>query len=209
MTDRTAAFTAEDALAELAQAQLGHQRRTDRLVDSARRISQHEDAGAARRRVGFSERRPQGEEDHKAQKTGLGVEPLQLPSQAGLPPLLALRSVLAVPLVNARQAARVPEKADRPATAYFDPLWVEVLSRWRYQEGRDLTVKEFVLALGRLGGHRNRQCDGLPGWLTLWRGLRQLNAMVEYELARRGAGAGTRDPAPPSPELSSPSCGTP
>src|SRR3954454_22661949 len=39
--DRTAAFTFEDALAEMGQAQLGHRRRTDRLVDSARRISQH------------------------------------------------------------------------------------------------------------------------------------------------------------------------
>src|SRR3954469_1091099 len=39
--DRTAAFTFEDALAEMGQAQRGHRRRTDRLVDSARRISLH------------------------------------------------------------------------------------------------------------------------------------------------------------------------
>src|SRR5262249_57327459 len=41
------------------------------------------DAAAARRRVGYYEQRPRVEDYHKAQKTGLGVEQLQLQSQAG------------------------------------------------------------------------------------------------------------------------------
>jgi hypothetical protein len=145
------------------------------------------DAGEARQRVAYYEKRPRIEDYHKAQKTGLGVEQLQLQSQAGLQPLIALLSVLAVALVNARQAARDPEKAGRPATEFFDPLWVLVLCLWRYKEERPLTVREFVLALGRLGGHLNRKCDGLPGWLTLWRGATRLHAMVEYELSRRSS----------------------
>ena len=145
------------------------------------------DAGEARQRVGYYQKRPKVEEFHKGQKTGLSVEELQLQSQAGLQPVIALLSVLAVSLVNARQAARDPEKAERPATNYFDPLWVLVLSLWRYQEERPLTVREYILALGRLGGHLNRKCDGLPGWITLWRGTMQLHAMVEYERARRKA----------------------
>lgn len=144
----------------------------------------------ARQRVGFYERRPVVEEYHKAQKTGLSIEHLQLQSQAGLQPLIALLSILAVSLVNARQAARDPHKAFQPATDYFEPLEVEVLSLWRYQELRPLSVRDFVLALARLGGHLNRKCDGLPGWITLWRGRMQLNAMVEYERARRQAGGG-------------------
>jgi hypothetical protein len=146
------------------------------------------DGAQARQRVGYYELRPRVEDYHKAQKTGLGVEQLQLQSQAGLQPLIALLSVLAVALVNARQAARDPEKAQRAATDYFDPLWVLVLCRWRYQEDRPLSVREFLLALGRLGGHLNRKCDGLPGWLTLWRGLMKLHAMVEYELSRQSIG---------------------
>src|SRR5436309_13624304 len=39
--DRTAAFTFQDAEAQMARCQLGHKRRTDRLVDSTRRISLH------------------------------------------------------------------------------------------------------------------------------------------------------------------------
>jgi hypothetical protein len=162
------------------------------------------DGAVARQRVGYYERRPRVEDDHKAQKTGLGIEQLQLQSQAGLQPLIALLSVLAVALVNAREAARTEAKAQRPATDYFDPLEVEVLSLWRYQESRPLTVREYLLALGRLGGHLNRKCDGLPGWLTLWRGAMQLNAMVEYERARRSAGAEARSSPPPLPQLSSP-----
>jgi len=149
-----------------------------------------EDAAGARERVGYYEKRPTIEEYHKAQKTGLGIEQLQLQSQAGLQPLIGLLSVLAVPLVNARQAARVPEKAEQPATDLFDPVQVRVLCLWRYKEERPLTVREYILALGRLGGHFNRKCDGLPGWRTLWRGAMKLHAMVEYEQARQSAGGG-------------------
>ena len=97
-------------------------------------------------------------------------------SQAGLQPLIALLSVLAVALVNARAAARSAELA------------VQVLSVWRYREARPLTVREYVLALGRLGGHLNRKGDGLPGWQTLWRGAMKLHAMLEYEWSRQTSG---------------------
>jgi hypothetical protein len=147
------------------------------------------DAGVARQRVGYYEKRPRIEDYHKAKKTGLGIERLQLQSQAGLQPLIALYSVLAVALVNAGEAARRPETAQRPASEFFPALWGVVLSLWRYGEVRPLSVREYILALGRLGGHLNRKCDGLPGGQTLWRGSMQLNAMVEYEQARQGAAA--------------------
>jgi hypothetical protein len=165
------------------------------------------DGAAARQRVGYYERRPRVEDYHKAQKTGLGIERLQLQSQAGLQPLIALWSVLAVALVNAREAARDEAKAVRPATDYFEPLEVRVLSVWRYGEARPLTVREYILALGRLGGHLNRTCDGRPGGLTLWRGAMPLNAMVAYEQRRRGAKEETRRPALPSPQPSRPGIG--
>jgi hypothetical protein len=57
--------------------------------------------------------------------------------------------------------------------------WVEVLSVWRHQQARPAgTVGEFLMALGRLGGHQKRPSDGSPGWLTLWRGWAQLQAML-------------------------------
>jgi hypothetical protein len=142
------------------------------------------DAAALRERVSWYERRPLIEEYHKAQKTGVTIEGLQLQSQAGLEPVLGLLSVVAVALVNLRGAARDERRAARPAAEVVEPLWVRVLSIWRYGEERALTVREFTLALGRLGGHLNRKCDGLPGWQTLWKGWTQLHAMISYELAR-------------------------
>jgi hypothetical protein len=165
------------------------------------------DGGEARQRVGYYEKRPRVEELHKAQKTGMGIEKLQLQSQAGLQPLIALLSVMAVALVNARCAARDAGKAQRPATDFFDPLLVTVLCLWRYKQVRPLTVREYIMALGRLGGHLNRKCDGLPGWLTLLRGAIQLNAMVEYELARRDAGPNPQDPHQHRAGLSMARCG--
>jgi hypothetical protein len=146
------------------------------------------DATESRVRVSYYERRPRVEEFHKGQKTGMGIELLQLQSQSGLKPLIALLSVMAVALVNAREAARDPIQAEKPATEYFDPIWVMVLCLWRYRENRPLTVREYIMAVARLGGHLNRKCDGLPGWLTIWRGTMKLHAMVEYELARSTIG---------------------
>ncbi len=153
-------------------------------------LTDQEVAEAARLRevVGYYACRPVAEEYHKCQKTGVGIESLQLQSRAGLEPLIALLSVVAVALVNLRVAARREETAGRPAREVVDPSWVRVLSVWRYQEERELTMKEFTLALGRLGGHQNRKGDGLPGWLTLWRGWERLHTMLDYELSRLTCG---------------------
>ena len=138
--------------------------------------------------VGYYECRAVAEEYNKCQKTGVGIELLQLQSRAGLEAMIGLLSVVAVPLVNLRVAARQQEMAGRPARELVDPLWVKVLSTWRYKQQRELSVLEFTLALARLGGHLNRKCDGLPGWLTLWRGWERLRTMLDYELSRQTCG---------------------
>jgi hypothetical protein len=121
------------------------------------------------------------EDFHKAQKTGCGIESLQFDSIDRLEPMIALLSVAAVTLVNLREAARQEETATEPAVAYVPLIHVAVLSVWRYRERRvDLTVREYIMALARLGGHQNRKSDGAPGWITLWRGWNKLMQMVDY-----------------------------
>ncbi len=139
----------------------------------------------ARERVSWYERRPMIEEFHKAQKTGMGIENLQLQTRGGLEPLIGLLSLLAVTLVNLRQKARQPEAETQPAREVVDPLWVSVLSLWLYEEERDLTVREFYLGLAKLGGYMNRRRDAWPGWIVLWRGLTKLMHLVDYESKRR------------------------
>jgi hypothetical protein len=120
------------------------------------------------------------EEYHKCQKTGCDIERMQFEYADRLQPAIALLSVVALTLLQLRDWARQPEHKSQPATAGVPPLWVRLLAQWRYGRKRtDLTVEEFVLALGRLGGHQNRPSDGLPGWQTLWRGWMQLQAMIQ------------------------------
>lgn len=121
------------------------------------------------------------EEYHKATKSGCQVEDLQFHSRQALEPMIGLLSVVAVLLLNLREAARRPDASTRPATAVVEPIYEEVIRAWRYpkQAHVPLSIQDFYLAVARLGGHMNRKRDGLPGWLTLWRGWQKLEIMVE------------------------------
>jgi hypothetical protein len=121
------------------------------------------------------------EEYHKAQKTGCQIEDLQFRTEQALQPMIALLSVVAVMLLNLRQGARRADAKERPASEVVDRIYEEVLRGWRYKKEPDraeMSVYEFYLAVARLGGHMNRKADGLPGWLTLWRGWQKLESMV-------------------------------
>jgi hypothetical protein len=119
------------------------------------------------------------EEYHKAKKTGCGIEDLQFTTQERLQPMIALLSVVALTLLNLRDASRHPDAAMRPATEVVAADYVEVLNAWRNQRvDANLSIQEFFYALARLGGHQNRRRGKPPGWLVLWRGWITLHAMV-------------------------------
>lgn len=135
--------------------------------------------------TGWYERRWIVEELHKAKKTGCQIEDMQFTTLARLEPAIALLSVVAVTLLNLRDASRHPDAKTRQATTVVATDYVDVLSVWRYRKIRhDLTVHEFFFALARLGGHQNRKRDHRPGWLVLWRGWTKLQAMLDgYDAA--------------------------
>src|SRR5262249_12973601 len=138
----------------------------------------------ALRVTGWYERRWVAEEYHKAQKTGCRIEDMQFTTTDRLEPAIALLSVVAVTLLNLREARRARDAGPRRADTVVSSEYVEVLSLRRYGSVRaGLTVREFFLALGRLGGHQNRKCDGHPGWLVLWRGWMKLQAMLRTDNA--------------------------
>jgi len=126
------------------------------------------------------------EEYHKAQKTGCQIEDIQFETAQALQPMIGLLSVVAVMLLNLRQAARREDADSRKATEIVDREYEEVLRAWRHKKAcSEMTVREFYLALGRLGGHMNRKSDGMPGWLTLWRGWMKLELLVVGAAAER------------------------
>ena len=46
------------------------------------------------------------------------------------------------------------------------------------RRAEQLTIRQAVLWIGRLGGHLNRKGDEMPGVRTLWRGLQALSVLV-------------------------------
>jgi hypothetical protein len=116
------------------------------------------------------------EEFHKGLKTGQKVEDLQLETGQALMAATAVKSVAALRLLDLREHGR--QEPDAPAErSGLNEVELEVLA---IKTGRKIeTVRDAVLALGKLGGHLNRKSDGMPGWITLWRGWLQLQPMVE------------------------------
>lgn len=135
---------------------------------------------AAQERVTWYEQRPIIEEYHKGMKTGCSVESMQFDSVARLKPAIAVLSVVTTTLLQLRDAARAPDADKRLATEVIGAEYVEVLANhYGNRVGPTPTILTFYLHVARLGGHQNRKCDGLPGWLTLWRGWARLQAMVD------------------------------
>ena len=130
--------------------------------------------------------RPMIEEYHKAQKTGCGMEEPRFTTRKALEVSIAMLSVVAVQLLRLRDLSRRSDADTIPATDIMHEDYVEGLSLWRWKEARmGLSVKEFLYALARKGGHLGRPSDRPPGWLVLWRGWLSLQPRVEgLRLAR-------------------------
>jgi hypothetical protein len=136
-------------------------------------------AATARQVIGWYECRWIVEEYHKAQKTGCDIESMQFTHQSRLEPMIALQSVVALTLLNLRDASRRSDAKTTPASEIVSQEHVNVLSTWRHGEARaHWTIHEFFLALARLGGHQNRRRDKLPGWIVLWRGWTSLQLLL-------------------------------
>lgn len=149
-------------------------------------------------RVDWYEHRPVVEDYHKGQKSGLGIERPRFADAARLEPVVALLSVVAAVLLGARDAARQADAGHTPATALAPRACVRVLAahaarraaargpRARMPVTEDMSVREFVAEVAKLGGFQARKSDGPPGWQTLWRGWAKLQLMVEGAIAILG-----------------------
>ena len=116
------------------------------------------------------------EDYHKAIKTGMRAENLQLESAHALFAAIAIMSGVALRLIDLREALRT--NPDSPASeSGFDDFELKVLGAYLKRELK--TVRCVALAIGRLGGHQNRRLDGMPGLLTLWFGMSRLITLVE------------------------------
>lgn len=116
------------------------------------------------------------EDYHKALKSGLKAENLQLKTAHALFAAIAIMSIVALRLVDLRESLRVRPEAPAEESG-LSQLEIKVLRTYLKRDIK--TVKCVALAVGKLGGHLNRNSDGMPGLKTLWLGMRKLIDLVE------------------------------
>ncbi len=126
------------------------------------------------------------EEYHKALKTGAGVEDSQLEQSSRLEPLIAVLAVVAVRLLSTKLLARSRPEGSEAAKS-LGPEMAKLLER-KFGKPKDgWTNRNLLVAVARMGGFIGRKSDGMPGWLTIWRGWQRLIWMCEGLEIMKGA----------------------
>jgi hypothetical protein len=129
------------------------------------------------------------EEFFQVLKSGCRIEARQFESRSTYEPSLAIAMLTAVRLLTMVKQARVTP--DAPASSVLSQEEEHVLVQHaqakkmgHHCDSSPLHLVDAVVLIAMLGGYKARSCDGPPGWITLWRGLRRLEDMVEgYRLA--------------------------
>lgn len=134
------------------------------------------DAASALEVLGYYEKRWVIEEYHKCLKTGCKMESRQLETADGLKTLLGFLTIIAVRLLQLREASRL--QPDSLARHFVELELITTLQSYLKLPPGDLTLREFWRSVARLGGFLGRKSDGDPGWQTLWRGWQKLQDLV-------------------------------
>src|SRR6185295_460440 len=114
-------------------------------------------------------------------KTGCAFERRQSESLDALLVVLGLLMPVAWQLLALRSLAH--DEPNAPATAVLRPSQLESLVAMERIPSTQVSVRDALLAVARLGGHLKR--NGAPGWMTLGRGLEKLIAYEAGWLAAR------------------------
>jgi hypothetical protein len=116
------------------------------------------------------------EEYFKALKTGCAYESRQLEDFESLVNVLAVLAPIACTLLDMRSKMRCAPDAPAETVVTKDELEVlRVISRIKLPPIP--TVKDALLAIAALGGHI--KYNGMPGWMTLWRGYMDLRLVTQ------------------------------
>jgi hypothetical protein len=137
------------------------------------------DADLRQRQAWYALRWPTAEEFHQVEKTGCGVEQLRFETAEAMAPMVALLSVVAVRIIQLRDAER--HRPEAPASEVASVVERQLVAAKTPGDlsAATMTVRQFVHGVARLGGFLGRRGDGSPGWKTLWRGYQRLQDMVE------------------------------
>jgi len=138
-------------------------------------------AKAAIEKVRWYAQRWQIEVLHKVLKSGCQIEQRQLETAQRLERVLSVDLVVAWRVLALCKAAR--QTPDDPISNWLPQAQWQALCCYAQQRTTPPktapTVRQAVHWLAQMGGFLGRKSDGEPGAKTLWRGLRQLEAITD------------------------------
>jgi hypothetical protein len=113
---------------------------------------------------------------HDIEKNCCREEARRFETADGMEASLAVLSVVAVRVLQLRCA--LESQPDAPAEQVATKTEIKVVRQWTKHRRGDMTVREFVRGVARMGGFLGRKGDGEPGIRTLWRGCQRLQDLV-------------------------------
>lgn len=140
----------------------------------------------AKKVIGVYTKRWLIEEYHKALKTGTRVEESQLSEASRIMALLGVLSIVAVRLLAMKFMALVkPDEEIAPDE--IDKIYIAILENTYRKPKQGWTYRTYLIHVARMGGFLGRKSDGMPGWLTIWRGWQCMIMIYRgYLLATEG-----------------------
>jgi len=117
---------------------------------------------------------------HYILKSGCNLEELQLRDAAALHRATLTYCLCAFKLMQVLYQSRVDP--EQPCDKYFTQMEWSILAMMHYKRRifskKPLSLKLTIAVLAKLGGFLGRKNDGPPGIKNIWRGMKQLHAMV-------------------------------
>lgn len=144
------------------------------------------------RALGRYEKRPIVEDYHKAAKTGAEIENRLYRTNKRLERVVGILAIVAIRILQMRTVARVDP--ERPARKIAPKRWITclcVIQRQQHPKAphgwdpRRMTIRDFMRGVAMLGGFLARKCDGEPGWITIWRGVKELLIILRARRRRK------------------------
>lgn len=147
-----------------------------------------ENVEQARQLIGFYTKRWIIERFHYILKTGLKIEKIQIDTFDRLKNALELYSIVAWRILWLAYVGKVKPQAE--AAGVFEQPQIEILEN--LNQKKILTVRDFLLALGKLVGFQTSKKQPLPGEKLLWLAYGQLMQVQRgFELAGKPKFSGT------------------
>ncbi len=118
---------------------------------------------------------------HRTLKSGCKIEDRQLGRADSIESCLAIDSVVAWRICHLTKLGR--ETTHAPCTVYFqEEQWkvlVTYVTRNAVVPEKPPTLGEAMRMVFTIGGFLGRASDGVPGTVTIWRGLQRLDDLTE------------------------------